>query len=102
MRAARTASPLPRAALKETARISQGISGVNQKRLVTSAEQMPKQFVPPVEASAVGAQKPFHPRHQIPPRCFHHHMKVIGGVRHSACSCQPVLPQASHRVLTNR
>src|SRR5213596_3490295 len=39
---------------------------------------MPKQFVPPVEASSVGAQKPFHPRHQISPRCFQHHMKVIG------------------------
>jgi hypothetical protein len=37
-----------------------------------------KDFVPPVEPSGVGAQKPFHARHQICPGCFHHQMKVIG------------------------
>ena len=53
-------------------------ASVHDQRLVATAEQMPEQFVPPVEASGVGTQKPFHPRHQISPRSFHDHMKVIG------------------------
>ena len=39
---------------------------------------MTNQLVPPVESSGVGAQEPFHPRHQIDLGRLHHQVKVVG------------------------
>ena len=51
---------------------------IHDQRLIPSAEQMPKQLVPPVESSRVSPQKPLHTRHQIGLGGFHHQMKVVG------------------------
>jgi hypothetical protein len=47
-------------------------AAVHDQRLVTSAEQVPKQLVPPVESRGVGTQKPLHPDHQVCLRRFNH------------------------------
>jgi hypothetical protein len=51
---------------------------IHNQRLVPSAEQMPKQLVPPVKPSRVSPQKPLHTRHQIGLGRFHRQMKVVG------------------------
>ncbi len=38
---------------------------------------MPRQIVPPVEATGISAQKPFHPNDQIGLGRFNHQMKMI-------------------------
>jgi hypothetical protein len=53
-------------------------AAVHNQCLVTTAEQVPEKFVPPIEARRISAQQPFHPRHQIGLRRLHHQMKMIG------------------------
>ena len=50
---------------------------IHDQRLVTSAEQMPEPFVPPVKPRRIRTQKPLHARHQVRPRRFHDQMKMI-------------------------
>ena len=52
-------------------------AAINHEGLVASAQEMAEEFVPPVEAAAVGAQKPFHAGHQIGQRGVEHQMKMI-------------------------
>src|SRR6185295_16889264 len=40
-------------------------------------EEVPAEFVPPVEPPAIRAQKPFHSRHKVPLGSLCHQMKVI-------------------------
>ena len=54
------------------------VPAIHQQRLVTSAEQMPGQLVPPVEARRVSSQQPLHARHQIRLGRLHHQVKMIG------------------------
>ncbi len=53
-------------------------ASVHDQRFVVSAEQVSHELVPPVEPAGVGAQKPFHPGHQVRLRRLHHQMKMIG------------------------
>jgi hypothetical protein len=53
-------------------------AAINDQRFVTTAEQMAKEFVAPVEARSVSAQKPFHPGDEVGPRGFDDEMKMIG------------------------
>ena len=50
---------------------------VHDQRLVALREQVAEEFVPPVEATRVSAQQPFHPGHQIGLRRLDHPMKMI-------------------------
>jgi hypothetical protein len=50
---------------------------VHQQRPVPSAEQVPNELVPAVEAAGVGAEKPGHPSHEVGLGCLHHQMKMI-------------------------
>jgi len=52
-------------------------AAVHDQSLVTSAEQMPEELVPAIEAAGVRAQKPFHAGHQIPQRRLNHEMKMV-------------------------
>jgi hypothetical protein len=51
---------------------------VRVKMRIAAAEQVPEQFVASIEPRRVGAQKSLHPGHQIPRRCFHGEMRMIG------------------------
>ena len=53
-------------------------AAVHDQGLVSTAKQVTKELVPPVESSGIGAQEPFHARHQIGLGRLHHHVKVIG------------------------
>src|SRR5215204_3077663 len=55
-----------------------GITAIDHERFVTSAEEMPGELMPPIEATRIRAQEPFHSRHEIGLRRFHHEMKVVG------------------------
>lgn len=50
---------------------------IHQERLVTSAKQMPRKAVPPIEALRVGTQKPLHSGAQIASGRLHDQMKMI-------------------------
>src|SRR5437879_5460341 len=52
-------------------------AAVHDQRLVTPAKQMSEFLVPPIESSRVSAQEPFHARHEIGLRGFHHQMEVV-------------------------
>ena len=52
-------------------------AAVHDERLVAPAEQVPEQFVPPVEARGVSAEEPLHARDQIGLGRFHDQMKMI-------------------------
>ena len=67
---------------------------IHNQRLVPPAEQVPKHLVPPVKPRRIGAQKPFHPRHQVGLRRLHHQMKMI---RHQA-QCQHLPPRLPARL----
>jgi len=53
-------------------------AALHHQRLVTTAEQVAEQFVPAIEATRVGAEKPFHAGHQVAPWRLDHRMKMIG------------------------
>ncbi len=50
---------------------------VHDQRLVAPGEQGAEELVPPVEATRVSAEQPFHPGDQIGLRCLDHLMKMI-------------------------
>ena len=50
---------------------------IDDQRFVATRKHMTKQFVPPVEAAGVGAQKPFHPGDQIRLGRLDRQMKMI-------------------------
>jgi hypothetical protein len=50
---------------------------INDQRRIATGEEMPRQIVPPVEATGVSAQKPFHPNDEIGLGRFDHQMKMI-------------------------
>ena len=52
-------------------------TALHQQHLITSAEHVPEELVPVVEADRVGAQQPAHARHQVGLRRLDHQMKVI-------------------------
>ena len=54
-----------------------GARSIHHQRLVASAEQVPEEFVPTVEAGRVRAQEPLHARNQVGLRRLHHQMKMI-------------------------
>ncbi len=51
---------------------------IHQKRLVTSAKEMPRKSVPSIEALGIGTEKPLHSGAQIAARRLHDQMKMIG------------------------
>jgi hypothetical protein len=53
-------------------------AAIDDEALVAPAEEVAKEFVPPVEARRVCAEEPFHPYDQIGLRGFEHEMKMIG------------------------
>jgi hypothetical protein len=50
---------------------------IHDQSLVTPAEQVAKEFVPPIEPHGIGAQKPFHAGNQISQWRFQDQMKMI-------------------------
>jgi hypothetical protein len=50
---------------------------VHDQGLVAPGEQVAEELVPPVEATRVSAQQPFHPCNQVGLRRLDHHMKMI-------------------------
>ena len=50
---------------------------VHDQRLVAPGEQVAEELVPPVEATRVSAQQPFHPGDQIGQRRLDHRIKKI-------------------------
>ena len=52
-------------------------AAVHDQRFVTSAEHMPKEFVPAIEPRRVGAQEPAHPGDKVGRRRLDDQMKMI-------------------------
>src|ERR1043166_1904257 len=52
-------------------------AAVHDQRLVATTEQMPKQFVPAIEAAGGSAQKPLHPGDEVGEGSFEHQMKMV-------------------------
>ena len=50
---------------------------VHDQRLVAPGEQVAEELMPPVEATRVSAQQPFHPGYQIWLRRLDYHMKMV-------------------------
>ena len=54
-----------------------GSAAIDGQRFVAAAKEMTDKSVPTVEAHGVGAQKPFHARHQVGAGRFEDQVKVV-------------------------
>ena len=75
---------------------------INDQRLVAAAEEVAKELVPPLEASSIGAEKPFHPSHQRRLRRLDQQMKMVGHqtIRmHLPSTPDTRFPQRLHKAL---
>lgn len=52
-------------------------AAIDNERFVAAAEEVAEIAVPAIESGGVGAQQPFHARHEVGARSFHHEMKVV-------------------------
>jgi len=67
---------------------------IDHLRLVASAKEMPAVMVAPVKAHRVGAQEPFHSRHQIGMRRFYDEMEMIA---HQTVGMAPAIASRHRR-----
>jgi hypothetical protein len=52
-------------------------AAIHDERLVTAAERVAEEFVPPIEPRRAGAEKPFHARDEVGIGCLDDEMKMI-------------------------
>jgi hypothetical protein len=50
---------------------------INQRGTIATGKEVPRELMPSIEARRVGAEKPFHPGHEVGLRCFNDEMKMI-------------------------